>query len=1269
MAALGQTIAVVDRSGKVVSTSKHLVNVFKEAKAAYREKKAEIVAGRQSELEEKRARRALKAGTFDDDRSSRASSRTKNSHQRPTAPRYYSESAAINEVRSMTSPPTSPRHREFDHAPAPSSPRTLLARRHTDYDGAPLSPSLSRSMSSPCQIDMDLAYGDIPPPLDVAPRAEEEVELRGLVHRVKMVLEEAECLQYSATAIIASLQKNPDAMAAVALTLAEISNIISKMAPGALVALKGSSPAVFALLASPQFMIAAGVGVGITVVALGGYKIIKKIKAKHAEEDPGMDELLEIGGDVSNIDNWRRGIAEAQAGSVGTSVDGEFITPQAAALSRLNLNERIETTSRHRSSKKSSSERGSSRSSKDDKEGHSKHSKHSKSRKEKGDKGEKKGDRKEKKPSPLRLMFHSYSRIFGKIPPSHASQLRKTIKQTLELKPPCRSKFFELSALILASMTDGSEIHDNSQISTPSGVADSHGSNGEPNGINARGLDLEGREYVSKSIDSRNSPTGKSSNMQGSMDCSEVQNIDPLESHYHNHDDQQYGQPRNNLDPGGLGEEEEEDDRVANEKVLKLSPAQIRELMSSPDSLPPVAPAFTSTISTNGSARRSAQVRKASQVSGHSPKTNPKQSHFSHPFQTPNRIHQSQHERERILTPAGASTTEDADGAPSSRKESEVLTTPPLSRQNSSKVSLFAQNNIRSSRKSSRSTPRPLHLDERKLGPRHAAPDEPMPSPMPQSIPIPPYSFPTFLHLELSSRKPSALYIHRSRVSDFPYESSRVKMDRLRNFWGVWATLEWTLLFGFLACLDAWLYSFTILPLRFLIAVGMLVQSWFRNLYSELKFIGHSLYSGPGRVWRRRRASSATMPSLPSVSDILSATASTTQAGSPLPKSAQFSFPSETDNLTSEHTRSEPPRKRRKDGYRKHRRAKSMPSRLGPENKADLVRGSLILFSCVILMQFDASRMYHGIRGQAAIKLYVIYNVLDVCDRLFSALGQDILECLISKEALERKPDGRSKVIQPFWLFIAALAYNMFHSTALFIQVITLNVAVNSYSNALSTLLMSAQFVEIKSTVFKKFEKENLFQLTCADIVERFQLWLMLTIIALRNLIEIGGLGSSPSSGTSSPSSSPTSNSTAWPKSFTMLPQLTSVLPEWTGLFWYLFQPMLLVFVTEMVVDNIKHAFITKFNNTKPAIYGRFHDILAKDYYTNAFAEQNLTRRLGLPVIPLSCLFIRASLQSYHMALATWLPPPIPSTATSLSVDPTTTNPTTTAALHHIDHL
>lgn len=254
-------------------------------------------------------------------------------------------------------------------------------------------------MSSPSHIDMDLAYGDMPPPLPVA-SLDDEAELKGLVGKVKMLLEEADCVQYSVTAIIASLQQNPDAMAAVALTLAEISNIATKMAPGALAAMKGSAPAVFALLASPQFLIAAGVGVGVTIVALGGFKIIKKIKARNLE-NPGMDEMLEIGGDVNRIDNWRRGIAEAEEQSIGTSVDGEFITPRAAALSRLNLHDDgVKSSRRNHKSSKSVDE---SESASSKKSSNSKSLKSTRSTKEKKEKMETKT--KTKKPSPLRSMF------------------------------------------------------------------------------------------------------------------------------------------------------------------------------------------------------------------------------------------------------------------------------------------------------------------------------------------------------------------------------------------------------------------------------------------------------------------------------------------------------------------------------------------------------------------------------------------------------------------------------------------------------------------------------------------------------------------------------------------------------------------------------------------------------------------------------------------------------------------------------------------------
>lgn len=183
-------------------------------------------------------------------------------------------------------------------------------------------------------------------------------------------------------------------------------------------------------------------------------------------------------------------------------------------------------------------------------------------------------------------------------------------------------------------------------------------------------------------------------------------------------------------------------------------------------------------------------------------------------------------------------------------------------------------------------------------------------------------------------------------------------------------------------------------------------------------------------------------------------------------------------------------------------------------------------------------------------------------------------------------------------MFALALIYTVAHATALFYQVITLNVAVNSYSNALLTLLMSNQFVEIKGTVFKKFEKENLFQITCADIVERFQLWLMLLIIAMRNMVEVGGLSiqSSDNSWTAMLTGAGNNTTAGAFAASTIIPKSFTIFPKYIA---QVLNPFLLVLGSEMFVDWLKHAYITKFNQYKPEVYGKFFDVLAKDYYSN----------------------------------------------------------------------
>ena len=437
MAAIAQTIAVMDKSGKVVNTSKQFKNIFKEAKSAYMERKAEIVADRKAKEDHELQKAITAMSLAEETRSNTArSSRRPDPRVRPSAGERHHSSSSRKSRRSSVSPPShsgskggsrtssyrAP-HLEDDVYGAsrsmpvsPSSPHRTsreLVRSHTDMDLAlpPRRPHTARRSNSASAIDMDLAYGEFhPESLGVAtvPQPRQKEELSSLVMKAKMLLDEANCAQHSVKAIIAHLQKNPDAMAAVALTLAEISNVVSKMAPGALTGLKVAAPSVFALLAAPEFLIAVGVSVGITVVMFGGYKIIKKIKARNAaDKDDGADEMLEIGADVNRIEHWRRGIADVETASVGTSVEGEFITPMAAAsMGHLPVDPRV---SEVRSGKKS---KRSSKGKKDDKKREKSERKSSKANSkasslapsEKGSTGGRLMIM-AKKPSPLRRMF------------------------------------------------------------------------------------------------------------------------------------------------------------------------------------------------------------------------------------------------------------------------------------------------------------------------------------------------------------------------------------------------------------------------------------------------------------------------------------------------------------------------------------------------------------------------------------------------------------------------------------------------------------------------------------------------------------------------------------------------------------------------------------------------------------------------------------------------------------------------------------------------
>jgi hypothetical protein len=165
-------------------------------------------------------------------------------------------------------------------------------------------------------------------------------------------------------------------------------------------------------------------------------------------------------------------------------------------------------------------------------------------------------------------------------------------------------------------------------------------------------------------------------------------------------------------------------------------------------------------------------------------------------------------------------------------------------------------------------------------------------------------------------------------------------------------------------------------------------------------------------------------------------------------------------------------------------------------------------------------------------------------------------------------------------------------------QVVSLNVAVNSHNNVMLTLLVSNNFVELKSNVFKRFEPENLFVLSCSDMVERFQLTAYLLIVSLHVL---------------------------------SVQADSRVLSNVLG-------AVMMVSMAELLVDWIKHAFVIKFNGMQPAVYRRFHAVLCRDLANSVAGGHDdrqagphmlqsgaaASTRIGFSCMPLLCLVVRS---------------------------------------------
>ncbi|XP_041131776.1 transmembrane anterior posterior transformation protein 1 homolog [Polyodon spathula] len=261
---------------------------------------------------------------------------------------------------------------------------------------------------------------------------------------------------------------------------------------------------------------------------------------------------------------------------------------------------------------------------------------------------------------------------------------------------------------------------------------------------------------------------------------------------------------------------------------------------------------------------------------------------------------------------------------------------------------------------------------------------------------------------------------------------------------------------------------------------------------------------------------------------------------------------------------------------------------LQPAQVCDVLKGFIIVICYFMMHYVDYSMMYHLIRGQSVIKLYIIYNMLEVADRLFSSFGQDILDALYWT-ATEPKEKKRAHIgLIPH--FFMAVLYVFLHAILIMVQASTLNVAFNSHNKSLLTIMMSNNFVEIKGSVFKKFEKNNLFQMSNSDIKERFTNYVLLLIVCLRNMEQL-----------------------SWNPDH----------------LWVLFPDVCMVIASEIAVDVVKHAFITKFNDITADVYSEYRASLAFDLVSsrqkNAYTDysDSVSRRMGFIPLPLAVILTR----------------------------------------------
>nr|PVC51136.1 hypothetical protein MACL_00001831 [Theileria orientalis] len=295
------------------------------------------------------------------------------------------------------------------------------------------------------------------------------------------------------------------------------------------------------------------------------------------------------------------------------------------------------------------------------------------------------------------------------------------------------------------------------------------------------------------------------------------------------------------------------------------------------------------------------------------------------------------------------------------------------------------------------------------------------------------------------------------------------------------------------------------------------------------------------------------------------------------------------------------------------------------------VRFLVLVATIYIFSHIDTSKVYHNIKGQPLMKLYVIFNMLEICERLCRSFSRDIMDSLVrttikiffhhfpeetssnstnnmeafgggdeygdwdfktaknanssklevteavkstfnqikdlvksvsSKYDEDRKGRSCRKYSDSFniyykfaFLYVSVVATISFHSFLHLVRVLSLNIAINSPESTMFLLLITNNFSEIKSTVFKKYDAVSLFVIFASDAVERCYLFCDGLLVIL--------------------------------KMSTSKRHLRSYI---TVLSW-----LVVIYGLEVLIDLLKHGYLIKFNKIRSETFEKYNSTLVID--------------------------------------------------------------------------